>query len=108
MSTTTQLFVYGSFSEGMIHFGKISEFVKDVKPAKVKGSVFRLQVGYPAYLNQGEDVVSGQVVTLEAPAVLSQILDEFHGFSLVNPEKSLYHKQVCRLHLDGDKTYPLL
>lgn len=92
MASRVSLFVYGSFCQDMVHYKKIADYVISSQPASAKGSVYRLQVGYPVYVNGGDNDVEGYLVELEAPDLLLKILDEFHGFSPITPEKSLYWK----------------
>lgn len=100
MANRVSLFVYGSFSEGMVHYRKISEYVKVSQPAWAKGRVYRLQVGYPVLVTDGDNRVEGQLLELEAPELLFKILDEFHGFSPISPEKSLYWKSDIKVQLE--------
>lgn len=93
MTSKERLFVYGSFCEGMVHFEMLSNFIQSVTSARVKGSVYRLQVGYLVFHEAGDHWVEGQVVELEAPAALYKLLDEFHGFWPLSPDKSLFHKR---------------
>lgn len=83
-------FVYGSMSEGLVHFKKIEAFVVRSVPARVTGSAYRLKVGYPVVLEQGFDQIIGTLVTLNASDLLVNLLDQFHGFSHMDPSKSLY------------------
>ncbi len=86
------LFVYGSMSEGKVHYGRIAEFVKEKTPATIKGSAYRLESGFPVYLGEGSDTIPGTVVRLEAPTTLWKLLDEMNGYSAVNHDKSLFHR----------------
>jgi gamma-glutamylcyclotransferase (GGCT)/AIG2-like uncharacterized protein YtfP len=86
------LFIYGSMSEGKVHYGRIAEFVLEKKPAQLKGSVYRLESGFPVFLGDGNDSVPGTLVRLAPNATLWKVLDEWHGFSPVQPEKSLFHR----------------
>jgi gamma-glutamylcyclotransferase (GGCT)/AIG2-like uncharacterized protein YtfP len=95
--TERKFFIYGSMSEGLVHFEKIREFVSEVQPAVAVGSVYRLKVGFPAYLEQGNDPISGNFVTVRAPELLFQLLDQFHGFSALEPEKSLYFRRQIKV-----------
>lgn len=88
--TNDLLFVYGSFSEGMVHFDKISNYILETFPAQVRGTAFHLEVGYPVLVDNGNDTVFGSVVRLKDADLLFKILDEFHGHSLTEPSKSLY------------------
>ncbi|OQW50592.1 MAG: hypothetical protein A4S09_02020 [Proteobacteria bacterium SG_bin7] len=88
--TNDLLFVYGSFSEGMVHFAKISNYILETFPAQVRGTIYQLEVGYPVLVDGGNDIVFGSVVKLKDADLLYKILDEFHGYSLTEPNKSLY------------------
>ena len=92
MATRESLFIYGSFCSGMVHFEKISQYIVSQRSAVTTGSMYRLPVGYPVFLKEGNNQVWGQWVEIEAPDVLFRLLDEFHGYSLMAPEKSLFLK----------------
>lgn len=95
--TERKFFVYGSMSEGLVHFEKIREFVTENLTAVACGSVYRLKVGFPVFLEQGADPVAGNFVTVRAPDLLFQLLDQFHGFSALDPEKSLYLRKEIKV-----------
>ncbi len=101
--TEMKFFVYGSMTEGLVHFSKIKDFVLSSQPAQIKGSAYRLKVGYPVVLEEGQDMVSGLVVTLNNNALLIGLLDEFHGLSSLHPEKSLYHRKEVVADLGDSK-----
>jgi len=92
MATRESLFIYGSFCSGMVHFEKISQYIVSQRSAITTGSMYRLPVGYPVFLKEGSQEVWGQWVEIEAPDVLFMLLDEFHGYSPMAPEKSLFSK----------------
>ena len=87
-----KLFIYGSFSEGMVHFDRIASAIVESKPAHVFGSIFRLPVGYPVFHLQGAQKITGQLVTVQKPEVIFPLLDQFHGFNSMDLEKSLFHR----------------
>jgi gamma-glutamylcyclotransferase (GGCT)/AIG2-like uncharacterized protein YtfP len=91
------LFVYGSFCEGMVHFDRISAFISKKQTATIKGSVFRLEAGYPVLVLEGDDSVPGHLVSLENNETLWKILDEFHGYSAQSPEKSLFFRAAVEV-----------
>lgn len=95
------LFVYGSMTEGRVHYGRVSEFVKESTPAFLKGSVFRLESGYPVFSGEGLDLVPGTLLRLEAPSTLWKVLDELNGCSPANPDKSLFHRITVSAEVDG-------
>jgi gamma-glutamylcyclotransferase (GGCT)/AIG2-like uncharacterized protein YtfP len=107
--TEVSLFVYGSFADGMVHFSKINQYVVQRQKAFAFGEVYRLPSGFPVYfpVEQGQqleahpravvDRVPGEFVTLQAPDLVFKILDEFHGFSPLMPEKSLYKKEIVEI-----------
>ncbi len=101
MSKST-LFVYGSMMKGMVHHNKVAAMVKEVKPGTCEGTLYRLPVGYPAMV-EGPGVVKGELLTLNNFKDLIKILDEFEGFSLTTPEKSLYMRVEKPITLEVGK-----
>jgi gamma-glutamylcyclotransferase (GGCT)/AIG2-like uncharacterized protein YtfP len=109
MSSNMSLFVYGSFSSGMIHRSKIENYVLESKPAQAFGFCYLLPVGYPTFLAatsqegapDGSSWVQGELVRIEAPDLLWRLLDEFHGVSALVPEKGLHFRQEVPIKVDG-------
>lgn len=94
--TDIKFFVYGSMSEGFVHFTKIKDFVQHSEPATAQATAYRLKVGFPVLLEQGNDLVPGDLVELKSTSsidLLVVLLDEFHGVNRVEPEKSLYYRK---------------
>lgn len=89
-----KLFIYGSLCEGMVHHGIIRDSIVSCQPALVKGSIYRLDVGYPVFLVEGETQVKGYIVELKASEILSSILDEFHGVNYKQPNRSIYERET--------------
>lgn len=98
--TTTRFFVFGSMSEGMVHFSKIQNFVVSSAPAQIRGTAYRLKVGFPVLVNSGADLVQGHLVELKSSDLLIGLLDEFFGYNPQDPAKSLYHRQETLVSLD--------
>lgn len=88
-----KLFVYGSMSEGMVHYGRIGNFIESQTKAKTEGQVFKLQVGYPVFSDEGSDTIYGQVVELQDKDTLWVLLDELHGVHPTQPEKGLHFRK---------------
>lgn len=101
------LFVYGSFCEGQVHFEKIRALVEQIEVANVVGSVYRLPVGYPVFLEQGSQQVQGSLIRFKNPELAFTLLDEFHGVSQTNPGEGVYLRSEINVHLVGgmEKTY---
>ena len=99
--TPFHLFIYGTLTEGFIHFDKIRDFVVQKQAARAKGKVYRLKVGYPVYLEDGLDMVPGSLLTLNHNDLLLSILDEFHGLNPVTPEKSLHFRRQVELETEN-------
>ncbi len=96
------IFIYGSFSEGMVHFGMVANYIKSRTYAEAKGSVYRLEVGFPVFVLEGETSVPGTLVELNESEMLFKILDEYHGVSALEPKRSLHHRQEITAKLsDG-------
>lgn len=95
--TEMRFFVYGSMSEGLVHFDKIKDFVRATSSAQIKGTVYRLKVGYPVVIEGGSDVIPGQLLTLAGTELLVHLLDEFHGYNSQNESKSLYFRKAVEV-----------
>lgn len=94
------LFVYGSLSEGMVHYNRIRDLVISSHPGVTKGSLYRLKVGFPAMVFQGQDSIVGQLVEVTGTEVTLFMLDEFFGFNSQNPLKSPYHRENIEVQLN--------
>lgn len=99
--TAFRLFVYGSMSEGMVHYHKISEFVRNSVPGAIRGRAYRLRVGYPIVTDEAEDFIPGEILSIEANPLLLSLLDEFHGFKPDQPEKSLFFRKEVQVRLEA-------
>lgn len=100
--TTTRFFVYGSFCEGMVHFSKIKNFMHSCVVAQVKAQAYRLRVGFPVMIKGGNDLVPGQLVELKNSDLLVGLLDEFFGFSRLDPDKGLYTREEVEVLPQGE------
>ncbi|WP_413559477.1 gamma-glutamylcyclotransferase family protein [Bdellovibrio sp. HCB209] len=99
--TAKRFFVYGSLTEGMVHYSKIQNFIESLSFARIKATAYRLKVGYPALVKGGSDLVPGQLVELKASELLVGLLDEFYGFNQLDPEKSLYSREEVDVFVEG-------
>lgn len=109
---TRKLFVYGALCNGMVHFSKIQQHVVSVENAVIHGAAFMLKIGYPVVIvseidAQNRDIIPGQILEIQGSELLGHLLDEFHGCSLLRPEKGLhFRKQILaypRQMADGVK-----
>ena len=91
------LFVYGSMAEGMVHFEKIKDLIVSVVPAVARGTVYRLKIGYPAMVLNGQDFIHGNLVELKSSEVLWHLLDGFYGYNQQDPGKSLYLRETVNV-----------
>ena len=103
MAECLKLFVCGSLSEGMVHFQKISAFVLSSRPAKSRGTVFRLEVGYPVFSHVGSDVIHGHVFEIKNDELVQALLDSFHGVHPKNPERSVYFRESVQVETADGK-----
>lgn len=100
--TTTRFFFIGSMMKGMVHYSRIESFVESIQNASVKATAYRLKVGFPVVIREGQDLVSGHLVELRTTDLLIHLLDEFHGVNSQQPEKSLhFREEVSILTEDG-------
>ena len=99
----TKMFVYGSMSEGMVHFQKIENFILHQSKAQIRGKAYRLKAGFPVLLEGADTNVPGFLVSIKSSDLLTQLLDQFHGVS-DDPKKSLHlKKQVEVLTESGER-----
>jgi gamma-glutamylcyclotransferase (GGCT)/AIG2-like uncharacterized protein YtfP len=98
--TEMKFFVYGSLSEGLVHFNKIQDFIISSTAAITRASVYRLKVGYPVLLEGEDDEVFGCLVKMRTTEFLVNLLDEFHGYHRMDETKSLFFRREIVVHTD--------
>jgi hypothetical protein len=98
------LFVFGSFSEGMVHFNKIAPYVDSLRPATIYGSLLRCPSGLIVLDVDGAETVQGEIVTLKKSEFLFALLDSFHGVRLDLPEDGLFFRNQATAVLDCGAT----
>jgi gamma-glutamylcyclotransferase (GGCT)/AIG2-like uncharacterized protein YtfP len=97
---TTKVFAYGSLSEGMVHFNRLSAFILNQQAGRIRGTAYRLKVGYPVLLKEGSFLIPGQVLELKSSEILMALLDELFGFNPQQPEKSLCIREQVEVSLE--------
>jgi len=102
MATHLDLFVYGPFFEGQLHDKWLRPYVIRRRSAIMLGKSYRLPVGYPVFVPEGEDRVPGQILELQGPDLLAQMLDQFHGVSLSQPNASIFDKITRIADCEGE------
>jgi len=102
--TEVQFFFYGSWTEGFIHYDRLRHFIRQQRPAEIRGTVYRLAVGFPVVLATGQDRVPGTLMSLQASDLLLQLLDQFHGINQFQPELSLYQRAETGIQVGGEAT----
>lgn len=115
---TNRVFVYGSLSNGMVHFDKIAGAVQSSESAWIYGAAYQLRVGYPVLLKEDLQIrskdnqphrqvsqqISGSLVELNSHELVISLLDAFYGFSSLDPSKSLHFRELVRAtRLNGDE-----
>lgn len=88
-----RVFVYGSMSEGMVHFDKIKNAVVSTQIASVTAAAYQLPSGYPVLMKEGFEVIPGHIVELSTPDLMIPLLDEFYGASAFDPAKGLHIRE---------------
>jgi gamma-glutamylcyclotransferase (GGCT)/AIG2-like uncharacterized protein YtfP len=104
LMTIMPFFVYGSMSEGMVHFSKIKDFIDQVTPASTTGTAYRLPVGFPALTQEGSDSVEGTLVKLRTSDLLLSLLDQFFGLNRQDESKSLYFRKQISVKTQDNQT----
>lgn len=103
MSSKYQVFVYGTLKPGGHYWPQFCEGkVSDVTPAKIRGELYDLHVGYPGVLLRGDDWVQGCVLAFPNKADFLQ-LDVLEGYEPGRPEEAneYLRKKVSTFSLDG-------
>ncbi len=90
--TTMRFFAIGSWTEGMLNFDKLKNFIVSYETASIEGSVYRLPVGFPVYVDQGNDQISGQLFELKIDETLVTLLDTFHGVHFSDATKGIHQR----------------
>ncbi|MES2769138.1 MAG: gamma-glutamylcyclotransferase family protein [Bdellovibrionota bacterium] len=103
-SSEMNIFVYGSLARGNIHYSKFFNEENITPNVFVKGSAYRLEVGYSVISTQGSQRVPGDLIKCNRSDVLLSLLDQFHGFSFKIPEKSLFLRMETDVYLDNGFT----
>lgn len=103
--TTIRFFVIGSWSEGMLNFKRLQPFLISVEPASVSGTVYRHPIGFPVLLEQGDQLIRGQILELNLDNTLLSLLDTFHGVNPKDFNKGLHiRKSVQVINNEGNLT----
>lgn len=89
---TARFFVFGSYAEGSVHWSRVAPFVDKIVPAAIRASVWRLKVGFPVLMRDGDDLIEGQLLELKGSDLLWSLLDEFHGCNILAPEIGLHRR----------------
>lgn len=86
MQTSYKVFVYGTLKPGGHYWPQFCEGkVSEVLPAKIKGELYDLHVGYPGLKLRGENWVLGYVLTFPKEADFLH-LDVLEGYVEGRPE----------------------
>lgn len=100
-----KIFVYGSLRTGFYNYDKyLKGKVNDAKLGKVKGKLYHMpHKGYPALL-EGEDIVIGEVMTIENFEEVMIPMDEMENYYGVNDSRNEYNRIVMDVELEDGKT----
>ena len=94
--TEMRFFIYGSMTEGLVHFNKIQEFIQDTVPGAIPATAYRLKVGFPVLTEDKTTPIRGTLARIKessAGEFLLNLMDEFHGFNRHDESKSLYFRR---------------
>ncbi len=90
--TTIRFFAIGSWTEGMLNFEKLKNFIVSYESASIQGCVYRLPVGFPVYLDHGTDEILGQLFELKIDETLLTLMDSFHGVHFSDLAKGVHQR----------------
>ncbi|MEG1870644.1 MAG: gamma-glutamylcyclotransferase family protein [Peptostreptococcaceae bacterium] len=100
-----KIFVYGSLRTGFYNYDKyLKGKVKDAKVGKVKGKLYHMpHKGYPALL-EGEDVVFGEVMTVNNFEEVMISMDKMESYYGANDSRNEYNRIVMDVELENGET----
>ena len=88
-------FVFGALDVDQPHFFKIVSLIRReaTKPAKIRGTAYRLRIGYPICTEEGDDWISGHLIE-GLDQRLGLTLDEMFNYMPDRPpERSYFLRQ---------------
>jgi gamma-glutamylcyclotransferase (GGCT)/AIG2-like uncharacterized protein YtfP len=97
MLSDQSVFVYGTLKPGGHYWPQFCEGkVSDVVPAKIRGELYDLHVGYPGVFLRGDGWIQGTVLTFPRTRDFAQ-LDVLEGFE---PRRTAEENEYLRLRVD--------
>lgn len=97
MLSDQSVFVYGTLKPGGHYWPQFCEGkVSDVVPAKIRGELYDLHVGYPGVFLRGDGWIQGTVLTFPRTHDFAQ-LDVLEGFE---PRRTAEENEYLRLRVD--------
>lgn len=84
-----RLFVYGSLRSGETARSLIAHYVSRSEPATGHGVLYAFLDGYPGLLEEGEDLVVGEVLWLDNLAAALPLLDAYEGDDFIRILKEI-------------------
>ena len=100
-----KIFVYGSLRTGFFNYNKyLLGKVSNAQDGKVKGKLYHMtHKGYPALI-EGDDVVVGEIMTLNDFESVIIPMDKMENYYGVNDSRNEYNRVVMDVELlDGSK-----
>lgn len=102
-------FLYGALTQGNKSFSRFFKEGDQIwSNVFVRGNAYRLEVGFPVLClepRETQHMISGELITSDMSDLVLNLMDEFHGYSRLVPEKSLYlRKNVEVLTSQGVRT----
>lgn len=96
-NSTQKVFVYGTLKPGGSYWSQFCEGKVGLAiPAKIRGELYDLHVGYPGVFLRGDAWVQGYVLSFLRPADFFQ-LDVLEGFK---PNRPNEHNEYVRVRVD--------
>lgn len=87
----------------MAHHKLIEDAVVESQSASALGSVYRLEVGYPAYCSKGEHEIAGDLVQIKNTDLIWPLLDQFFAYKKDKADKSVFIRERIKVKTAGGK-----
>jgi len=99
-----KVFVYGTLKVGGRLGGNVKQFLKDVKKATVKGTMYSVHGHYPAVIFNDSGEIHGEVHTYEKPDYVLKTLDMIEGYLGKHHSSNLYdRKTITVVDVEGNE-----
>jgi gamma-glutamylcyclotransferase (GGCT)/AIG2-like uncharacterized protein YtfP len=90
-------FVYGTLMKDLKYHDIIRPYVKEIKKASIRGTLYHLNYGYPALILDGKHTVYGEWIQVDQSGEVLKRLDELEDYYGPGHPDNHYERKVIRV-----------